>query len=187
MNNKTSSIPELKVVWVDTRFTHDEPVGFQEALWVQTTATPDRSWGVTVVFRNGGMMYRNLPPHAVAFDPNDHQQCWFLDHAQLWNCYGYQYEHMVCQHLADSQVRVKIGKEIFGGHYLFQTSFIKDSYSLQPEQDKTFIWVRLYNNRLTIQPTNRVTFRDASFIIDDIIPKLKLQTEIYRCSEYDKP
>lgn len=28
---------------------------------------------------------------------------------------------------------------------------------------------------------------DASFIVDAEIPKLKLQTEIYRCPEYDKP
>lgn len=87
MNNKTSSIPELKVVWVDTRFTHEEPIGFQEALWVQTTATPDRAWGITVVFRKGGMMYRNLPPHAIAFDMTNHETCWFIDNAQLWNCY----------------------------------------------------------------------------------------------------
>ena len=183
MNNKTSSIPELKVVWVDTNFTHEKPIGFQEALWVQTTATPDRAWGITVVFRHGGMMYRNLPPHAIAFDKKDRQNDWTLDYAQLWNCYGYQYEHMVCEHLSDSHVEVIICDELISGEYLFQTSFIGDSYSLQPEQDKTFIWVKLENDRLTIQPTNRVTFRDTSFIIEDEIPRLKLQTEIYRCSE----
>ena len=181
MNNKTSSIPELKVVWVDTRFTHEKPIGFQEALWVQTTATPDRAWGITVVFRKGGMMYRNLPPHAISF--GNQTLPWTLNKAQLWNCYGYQYEHMVCEHLSDSQVEVMIYDDLFSGEYLFQTSFIGDSYSLQPEQDKTFIWVKLENNRLTIQPTNRVTFRDSSFIIEGVIPRLKLQTEIYRCSE----
>jgi hypothetical protein len=70
------------------------------------------------------------------------------------------------------------------GRYLFQTSFIDDSYSLQPEQDKTFFWIRLDNDRLTILPTNKVTFIDASFV-DTTKPLewLKLQTEIYRCDE----
>ena len=182
MNNKTSSIPLLQYIWVDTRFTHEEPIGFQEAEWVQTVAIPDRAWGLNVVFRKGGMMYRNIPPHAIAFDINP-EMGWDMRHAQLWNCYGSQYEHMICDHLGDSQVRVKVRDEIIKGRYLFQTSFIGDSYSMTPEQDKTFIWVQLSNRRLTIQPTNRVTFFDPSFIDCTDIPKLKLQNQIYRCSE----
>jgi len=55
---------------------------------------------------------------------------------------------------------------------------------MSPDQDKTFFWIRLDNNRLTIQPTNRVVFRDSSFIIPvQTIPRLKLQTDIYRCLE----
>jgi len=69
------------------------------------------------------------------------------------------------------------------GRYLFQTSFIDDSYSLQPEQDKTFFWIRLDNDRLTILPTNKTTFIDASFINEGSVDRLKLQTEIYRCEE----
>ena len=172
----------MQYIWVDTRFTHEEPIGFQEAEWVQTVAIPDRAWGLNVVFRSGGMMYRNLPPHAIAFDICPERK-WDLDSAQLWNCYGMQYEHMDCDHLGDSQVRVKVRNEIISGRYLFQTSFIGDSYSMTPEQDKTFMWVQLFNGRLTIQPTNRVTFFDPSFIEFSDIPKLKLQDIIYRCSE----
>lgn len=182
MNNKTSSIPLLQYLWVDTRFTHQKPIGFQEAEWVQTVAIPDRAWGLNVVFRNGGMMYRNLPPHAIAFDKSPDKE-WYLDYAQLWNCYGYQYENMACQHLSGSIVKVKINNEILSGEYIFQTSFIGDSYSMTPEQDKTFFWIKLFNQRLTIQPTNRVTFIDPSFIENGEIPKLKLQNQIYRCLE----
>lgn len=183
MNNKTSSIPRLQYVQVDTRFTHHEPCGWKEAEWVQTVAIPDRAWGITVVFRDGGMCYRGLPPHAISFDYKDNVD-WTLDQAQLWNCYGYQHEHMECDHIGNSRVVVSINKEIYHGTYLFQTSFIGDSYSMSPDQDKTFFWIRLDNNRLTIQPTNRVVFRDSSFIIPvQTIPQLKLQTEIYRCRE----
>lgn len=126
-------------------------------------------------------MYRNLPPHAIAFcdNPTD----WTINDAQIWNCYGYQYEHMVCDHLGDSRVMAITDDYLIQGRYLFQTSFIDDSYSLQPEQDKTFFWIRLDNDRIAILPTNKVTFIDASFINDALVDRLKLQTEIYRCEE----
>jgi hypothetical protein len=182
MKNKTSSIPLMQYIWVDTRFTHEEPIGFQEAEWVQTVAIPDRAWGLNVIFRKGGAMYRNLPPHAIAFSENPPD--WTLNDAQLWNCYGYQYEHMVCDHLGDSQVMANTDDDWHQGRYLFQTSFIDDSYSLQPEQDKTFFWIRLDDDRLTILPTNKTTFIDPSFIIEGSVDRLKLQTEIYRCDEF---
>jgi hypothetical protein len=182
MKHKTSSIPLLQYILVDTRFTHEEPIGFQEAEWVQTVAIPDRAWGLNVVFRRGGAMYRNIPPHAISF--GNQSLPWSLNQSQLWNCYGYQHEHMVCDHLGDSEVMANVRGEWIKGRYLFQTSFIDDSYSLQPEQDKTFFWIRLDNDRLTILPTNKVTFIDASFV-DTTKPLewLKLQTEIYRCDE----
>lgn len=184
MNNKTSSIPTMRYVKVNTNFTHAEPCGWQDAEWVQTVAIPDRAWGLNVVFRQGGMMYRNLPPHAIAFGPAPMPLNWTLDQAQLWNCYGSQYEHMECDHLADCRVKAMVRGEIFGGRYLFQTSFIGDSYSLHPEQDKTFFWIQLDNERLTVLPTNKVVFVDASFIDNiETLPKLKLQNDIYRCNE----
>lgn len=181
MNTKTSSIPLLQYVLVDTRFTHEEPIGFQEAEWVQTVAIPDRAWGLNIIFRKGGMMYRNLPPHAISF--GNLTLPWTLDQAQLWNCYGSQYEHLDCDHLGDCRVVARIHNQLYAGRYLFQTSFIGDSYSMNPEQDKTFFWIRLENDRLTIQPSNRVVFHDPSFIENAEIPKLKLQEDIYRCLE----
>jgi hypothetical protein len=46
--------------------------------------------------------------------------------------------------------------------------------------DKEFIFIKLDNGRLTIQPTNKVLFIDSSFITP-MIPKLKLQEQIYSC------
>jgi hypothetical protein len=60
-----------------------------------------------------------------------------------------------------------------------------DGWSDAPEQDKEFIFLQLDYGRLTIQPTNRVTFIDRSFITDTL-PKLKLQTEIYSCENSSK-
>jgi hypothetical protein len=183
MNNKTSSIPQMYYIWVDTQFTHEEPCGFVEAQWIQTVATPDRAWGINVVFRDGGMCYRNIPPHAISFIENNKEH-WSINKAQLWNCYGYQYEHLQCEHLDQARCIVNICNKQIAGTYLFQTGFIGDSYSLCPEQDKTFFWIRLDNGRLTVQPTNRVRFHDASFQLPSATPaRLKLQSEIYRCHQ----
>jgi hypothetical protein len=53
---------------------------------------------------------------------------------------------------------------------------------MTPEQDKEFFFIRLDNDRLTIQPTNRVAFVDKSFIVYDIkMPKLKQNNQVFTC------
>jgi hypothetical protein len=66
------------------------------------------------------------------------------------------------------------------GEYLFSVTHLHDGWSNSPDQDKEFIFTKLDNGRLTIQPTNRVTFIDDSFTTP-ILSKLKLQEEIYSC------
>jgi hypothetical protein len=85
-------------------------------------------------------------------------------------------------HLSGLRVSVLIDGKIYGGEYLFSAAHILDGYSMTPEQDKEFFFIRLDNNRLTIQPTNRVAFVDRSFIVSDIpMPKLKLNNQIFTC------
>jgi hypothetical protein len=67
---------------------------------------------------------------------------------------------------------------------MFSTTHMNDGWSDAPEQDKTFIWCRLDNGRMIIQPNNRVIFEDSSYIIDaQPIPKLMLQETIYSVDE----
>jgi hypothetical protein len=68
------------------------------------------------------------------------------------------------------------------GQYLFSTAHMHDGWSDSPDQDKEFIFVKLNNGRLTIQPTNRVRFIDHSFTTNEL-PKLKLQETIYTCEK----
>ena len=58
---------------------------------------------------------------------------------------------------------------------------VGDGFSAYPEQAKEFSFVRLDNDRLTVQPTNHVVFRERSFTDNKLefpLP-LKRQTEIY--------
>lgn len=178
---KIGALPTHRYIWVDSAFTHEEPVGLVEAMWVGLTAIPGRAWGINVILRDGGALYRNIPPHAVAF-AWDAVSRWEIGQAQLWDCYSYGFTVLQNPILRGLEVSVKVRDAVLLGEYLFSTTHLHDGWSDTPEQDKEFIFVQLNYGRLTIQPTNRVRFIDRSYITDKL-PKLKLQTEIHSCEE----
>ena len=178
--SKIGNIPKHKYVWIDSRFTHEEPCGFVEAMWVGITSIPARAWGINVIIRDGGALYRNIPPNAISFDKNVSVE-WSIHNAQLWDCYSYDFTTLESPHLRGMRMRAKVGDSIYTGEYLFSVAHLNDGWSDAPEQDKEFYFIMLDNGRLTIQPTNRAVFSDASFIVNDKIPRLKLHETIYSC------
>jgi hypothetical protein len=182
--SKIAPLPRHLYCWVDSRFTHEEPIGFVEAMWVGLTSIPGRTWGVSVLLRDGGALYRNLPPHAIYFhDPQEkfRPPKWEIHQAQLWDCYSYHFTLLRNDHLCLG-LRAKVGDDVLSGEYLFSAAHLLDGYSDSPDQDKEFIFAKLDNGRLTIQPTNRVVFTDNSFTLPtDSLPRLKLSEVIYSC------
>lgn len=180
---KFGAIPRHQYILVDSHFTHEAPIGWQEAMWVGVTSIAGRAWGLNVIFRLGGMLYRNVPPHAVAFT-KDPDPIWCIDNAQAWNCYS---DHFVVYDdavLRGMRVSVKTSAGIQNGEFMFATSHMEDGWSEAPEQDKMFMWCKLDNGRMTIQPNNHVRFFDASFIINaSPIPRLLLQETVYQVDE----
>lgn len=182
---KIAPLPRHLYCWVDSRFTHEEPIGFVEAMWVGLTSIPGRVWGISVLLRGGGMLYRNLPPHAIHFQHEPQKKLkpvkWKLQQAQLWDCYSYHFTLLRNDHLCLG-LHAKVGKHVLSGEYLFSAAHLLDGYSDSPDQDKEFIFCKLDNGRLTIQPTNRVSFVDKSFLQTDIpLPRLRLSDTIYSC------
>jgi hypothetical protein len=178
--SKIAPLPHHIYLQVDSRFTHKEPCGLQEAMWVGVTSIPGRMWGLNVIFRNGGMLYRGIPPHAVSFSRNDCR--WTEKESQLWDCYSSDFTLIHNPILTGFRMLAKCGDRIHRGEYLFETTHLNDGWSNTPEQDKTFYFIRLDNGRLTILPTNRIVFSDKSFIENTTqIPRLKLSESIYTC------
>ena len=149
-------------------------------MWVGVTSIPGRAWGINVILRDGGCLYRNLPPHSISFGKGD-PVVWTIRDAQLWDCYSYDFTIVQSPILQGLRMRAKVGGAILTGEYLFHVTHLNDGWSDSPDQDKEFYFIRLDNGRMTIQPTNRITFVDASFIVNDNIPKLKLSEMIYSC------
>lgn len=174
-------IPKHQYIYVDTSHTHNEPIGFIPAVWFGLVSYPGRAWGLNVMLESGAI-YRNLPPHAVAFSP-DAETEWTIKDAQTWDCYGMEFSCLEYSYLAGLDCLVRANGKEDMGNYLFTVAPIGDAYSAYPEQAKEFSFIRLHNDRLTIQPTNHLIFRERSFTDKDMVfPKgMKRQTEIWSC------
>jgi len=174
-------IPRHLYVWVDSEFTHKEPKGFVPAVWFGLVSYPGRMWGCTVMLESGAV-YRNLPGHAIALEP-DPEPKWEPGDAQRWDCYGWEFSCIEYAYLRGLDCKVRTPGNHHLGEYLFTAIPIGDGFTAYPEQAKEFHFVKLCNGRLTIQPTDHIVFRERSFTVADLdFPKgLKRQTEIWSC------
>ena len=181
MNTLIADIPKHQYILVDSRFTHKEPTGFIHAVWFGIVSYPGRAWGLNVMFESGAI-YRNVPPHAIAFDA-DHEPDWDIQDAQTWDCYGYQFACHEYTYLAGLHCKARTNGHERTGKYLFTVAPIGDAFSANPVQSKEFSFIHLDNERLTIQPTNHLVFREASFTIGNTqFPKnIKRQLDTYSC------
>lgn len=182
MFHLAGQLPRHQYVLVDSAFTHKKPVGFVPAVWFGLVSFPGRAWGLTVMLESGAV-YRNLPPHAIGWEKKP--PGWTVEDSETWDVYGTAFSCIEYAYLAGLDVRVRLRSgQILPGQYLFSASPIGDGFSAVPEQSKEFSFIRLDNGRLTIQPTDRVLFRERSFTTNEKMefPKdLRRQTEVWSC------
>ncbi len=101
----------------------------------------------------------------------------------MWDCYGTQFSAVEYPYLAGLDCLVKTGRRHQTGHHLFSVAPVGDGFSAYPEQAKEFHFIALDGGRLTIQPTDRVVYREKSFTTQDLFfPEgLRRQTAVYSC------
>ena len=180
MNSFTGPLPRHRYLWVDSAFIYKESRGFIPAVWFALASWPGRAWGCTVVLECGAC-YRNLPPHALAFDPAP-AEFWTIYDAQRWDCYGWKWSANAYPYLDSQRVIARLSdlKECTGD-YLFSVAPADDGFSAEPSQNKEFTFIALDNGRLTIQPTDYVLFADTSFTTPEWPTGLKRQRDIHSC------
>jgi hypothetical protein len=182
MNTFLGSLPKHQYVWVDTTFTHREPVGFAPAVWFGLVSHPGRMWGCNVLYENGAI-YRNLPLHALAHRP-DADKDWCAELSQRWNCYGTGWSATEYTYLKGYKCNARCAADVSVlGHYLFTVAPVGDGFSESPDQSKEFTFVKLINGRFTVQPTDYLLFEDRSFTHHnwEWPTCFKRQTETYSC------
>ena len=160
-NTLVGELPRHIYCYVDSTFTHKEPHGFLPCVWFGLVSYPGRVWGCTVMLECGAI-YRNVPAHAIAFRPWPAQP-WNASEAQTWDCYGEDFTVLEYKYLAGLECKAKTISGEFEGQYLFTAAPIGDGFSAYPEQAKEFCFIELDIGRLTIQPTDKVVFRERSF------------------------
>lgn len=178
MKTLVGETPKHYYVWVDSNFTHKEPIGFIPAVWFGLVSYPNRLWGCTVLLESGAI-YRNLPPHALAF--NSEPVEWTEYDCASWDCYSWNFTAHEYQYLVNMECKVRANEKDYWGYYLFSVAPVGDGFSADPTQAKEFLFIKLNNGRLTIQPTNHIIVNDSSFIENSTLefPKgLKRQSEI---------
>jgi hypothetical protein len=181
MNHQSGNIPHHQYLFVDSRFiTKETTTTWLPAVWFGLVSIPGRMWGLNVMLECGAM-YRNVPPHAVAFQNATDTEDWEERHAQRWDCYGTTFSAFEYTYLRGLECHCLCEDMSYDGEYLFTAAPIDDGFSRDPSQSKEFMFVRLYNGRLTIQPTDKLLFNDKSFTRPEWPTNLKRNDRIYSC------
>lgn len=179
-NTLVGELPRHLYCYVDGRHIQEHPEGFLRCVWFGLVSYPGRLWGCTVLLENGAV-YRNVPAHAIGFTSHP-RDSWGPSDAQTWDCYGEHFSAIEYSYLSGLECWARAGDREYPGRYLFSVAPLGDGFSAYPEQAKEFCFIQLDNGRLTIQPTNRVVFRERSFTQTNLeLPhNLRVQTKIWR-------
>jgi len=172
-------IPLHQYVWVSSALIRRDGEGWEPAVWFAIRSEPGRAWGCHVMLECGAV-YRGVPPHAIAFSPKPGQPHWTLRQAQVWDCYGHEFDVVRYAYLSDLTARYDCTDH--RARYLFTACPRDDGFSATPEQSKEFMFMRTEGDRLLIRPTNMLLFEEHSFTEDTGWPSnLATSSEIWRC------
>lgn len=171
------NLPHHLYVHVDSAFIRRDGKGFEPAVWFALRSEPDRAWGCHVMLECGAV-YRNVPPHALAFSATP-EPAWTLPQAQVWDCYGTEFDVIRYEYLVNLEARYDGGDD--RATCLFTACPSGDGFSAAPDQSKEFMFMRTTGDRLLIRPTNMVLFEERSFTEDSGWPTdIKTSTQVWR-------
>jgi hypothetical protein len=157
MYSGSGDLPKHIYCYVNSAIIREKGEGYEPCVWFAIHSHPGRMWGCHIMLECGAV-YRNVPPHHLAFSPNP--DAWTQHDAQIWNCYGSQFSTIEYTFLSGMKVQTKSRGS---GNYLFTAIPLNDGFSAAPEQSKEFMFCEMESRRLAILPTNMLLFEDKSF------------------------
>lgn len=173
------NLPHHLYVYVDSVFIRKDGYGFEPAVWFALRSEPNRAWGCHVMLECGAV-YRNLPPHAIAFSKYP-EFMWSLQDAQVWDCYGTEFDVIKYVYLTDLEARYDGTDD--RATCLFTACPHGDGFSAAPEQSKEFMFLKTTGDRLLIRPTNMLLFSERSFTTEDAAwpTDIMTSTQVWNC------
>lgn len=151
-------------------------------VWWGMSATPGRMFGCHILLESGAMVV-DLPLHALRHQPTATQP-WTPQEAQRWDGYGWSMETYEPAYLADLRCRVLAAdhKNVVGrGDLWFAVDHVRDGYSLEPGQHKIHWVVALADGVFTCVPQDMVLVTETSFTIEQSIPRIRRQDDLWSC------
>lgn len=143
-------------------YQHDGRDGFQDVVIFGIQSVVGKAMTFHVMTEEGAVRSR-VPIHMLAWKDTAVKKS--LDYLQLWDCFGEDVAVVSYDYLVQSRVQVvfKDGTKEWGS-YVMTFDWYNNPYSEEPTQYKAAHLIKLDGGNFTLQPNNRLMWKDMSFI-----------------------
>lgn len=142
-------------------YQHDGREGFQDVVIFGVQSVAGKAMTFHIMTEEGAVRSR-VPIHMLAWKDTAVKKS--LDHLQLWDCFGENVTVVTYDYLAQSRVQTvfKDGTKEWGS-YVMTFDWFNNPYSAEPTQYKAAHLIKLDGGNFTLQPNNRLMWKDMSF------------------------
>ena len=163
MSTLNTTIPHFYAkMRIEHLYQHDGREGMQDVIVFGVQSVGGRALTFHIMTDEGAVRSR-VPVHMLAWKDDAPKMA--LDHLQLWDCFGHEVSCTVYDYLLQSRVKAifKDGSKEWG-NYIMTFDWYNNPYSNEPTQYKAAHLIKLDNGNFTLQPNNRLMWRDMSFV-----------------------
>jgi hypothetical protein len=132
---------------------------------------------------DNGTIRSRIPIHMLCSKECQKQE---LDLLQLWDCFSENATVTIYNFLKGARAKVIFkDKTHCWGNYMMTFDWYDNPYSNEPTQYKCLHMIQLDNGNFTLQPNNRIFWREMSFTTKQFPenPDYKVDNKIYRCED----
>ena len=134
------------------------------------------------VMTDYGIVRSRVPIHMLCSKPDTKHLP--LDYLQLWDCFDENVSVVEYETLFDCRAKVVLkDRTEHWGNYLMTFDWYRNSYSDEPSQYKSLHMIELDNGNFTLQPNNRIYWKNMSFVTKSFpkTPDFLVDNKEWRC------
>ena len=185
MINQNISIPEFYCL-ARKEFFYDHKKNFGQYIPVIVFGVRSKA-GRNLDFHvvtNSGMQFWGVPSQALCWKNCERMP---LEDTQLWDCFGDEVSVVKFNYLAGLACSVKLESgTIKKGSYLMTFDWNDNAFSDEPSQRKNGHLIKLEDGNFTIQPNNRILWKDPSFTTETPELDWPVHTTTYQSEHFHK-
>jgi len=161
---------------------------FEPCIWISIKSIRSQAFRIEAYLPNYGALYDKLPLHAFVSRTDKLGPYLELDILQIWDCFSYDITVIQKSFLKNLSCKFYAkNKEWYHGDYMFTVdsacpdmNTLDTTYSEDPQEHKSFNFLKLKNGQYAAQPNNRTIFFDAASNPKELsFPDFKVCTKKY--------